>query len=476
MTPGKGLAARRRPPCETQVTAMAGSLFRTIGRWFRDPEPLEQRLGALQHTLDQTAAGVEEAAAALADKAVRAVAQDGTQTRNAVTHEASRSIEQLQAAIYRIVSEEGTHVRAGVGETVAAARDLLAGLIAEHGAREAVAHEAVRVIEQVGASTYRIVSEEGTHVRAGVGETVAAARDLLAGLIAEHGVRVQEAAAAAANQNLLVAAEVRDRIASWGVDYFKLRELEGLLRYQRRRQYLDDIRTGRLDVPTLATDHPVAVESDDSRFPHGAKNDNTIAPRFNRKLYQLFPGKAPIRVLDLGCAGGGLVRSLIDDGHLAVGLEGSDYPLENQTGEWATIPHHLFTCDVTKPFTLTRTGTDEVLEFDAITAWEVMEHIPEAGLDGMLDNVRRHLAPDGWVLLSIATVPDGDPKTGAVWHVTVKPREWWEARFRAAGFEPTDDHPFGMRDWARGSGQARFDWDEDMGIGFHLALRRAKGD
>ena len=120
-------------------------------------------------------------------------------------------------------------------------------------------------------------------------------------------------------------------------------------------------------MPLLETDHPVAVSSNDTKFPRGSKNDNSISPRFNRKLYQLFRGAKPIRVLDIGCAGGGFVRSLLDDGHFAVGLEGSDYPLLNQTGEWSTIPHHLFTCDVTKPFRLTDRATRQPLLFDAIT-------------------------------------------------------------------------------------------------------------
>ena len=180
----------------------------------------------------------------------------------------------------------------------------------------------------------------------------------------------------------------------------------------------------------------------------------------------------PLRVLDLGCAGGGFVRSLLDDGHFAVGLEGSDYQLVNQGVEWSTIPLHLFTCDVTKPFRLTDRATHAPLLFDAITAWEVMEHIPNEGLPFLFENIHRHLAPGGVLVFSIATFLDWDHKTGVVWHVTVKPRSWWEERFAELGFEVLDEHPFGKDDWLRGSGQCRGDWHEDDGLGFHVVLKR----
>jgi SAM-dependent methyltransferase len=178
-------------------------------------------------------------------------------------------------------------------------------------------------------------------------------------------------------------------------------------------------------------------------------------------------------VLDLGCAGGGLVRSIIDDGHFAVGLEGSDYPMLNQTGEWGTIPLHLFTCDITKPFRLTDRSAGDPILFDAVTAWEVMEHIPEHDLPGLFENIERHLMPGGCLLFSIATFLDWDQRTGTIWHNTVKPREWWYERFAMLGFRVEGLHPFGKDDWVRGSGQCRGDWHEDEGLGFHVLLKRS---
>ena len=267
-------------------------------------------------------------------------------------------------------------------------------------------------------------------------------------------------------------AHAKRQFDSLNLDRWKLQEFEGILRHLRRQEQLRAVELGSIVVPHLETEHPIAVSSNDTKFPRGSKNDNSIAPRFNRKLYELFNGKQNLRVLDIGCAGGGFVRSLIDDGHFAVGLDGSDYPLLNQCGEWPTISEHLFTCDVTKPFTLSDRATGEPLEFDAITAWELMEHIPAESLPRLFENIERHLAPGGLLLFSVATFLDWDRQTGVVWHVTVKPQSWWEDRFDRLGFEVLDQHPFGKDDWLRGSGQCRGDWHEDDGMGFHVVLKR----
>ena len=258
-----------------------------------------------------------------------------------------------------------------------------------------------------------------------------------------------------------------------GVDRWKLQEYEGLLRYLRRCQYEATVSEGRLEVPVVETDHPVAIDTDDTRFPWGAKNDNSICLKFNSSLYRLFPSKHRLAVLDLGCAGGGFVRSLIDDGHLAVGLDGCDLPKKNRLGEWGTIVHHLHTCDLTRPFQIKNRATGERMRFDAITAWEVMEHIRDQDLESLFRNIGNHLADGGLFLCSVSTVEDGNPEVGAVYHQTVQPRAWWVDRFRSLGYEVYDQKAIGKYDWLRGSGNCRLDrCAEDEGIGFHLVLRR----
>jgi SAM-dependent methyltransferase len=241
----------------------------------------------------------------------------------------------------------------------------------------------------------------------------------------------------------------------------------------RRRTYEDDIAAGRLAVPELATDHPIALDTDDTAHPRGAMNDNSICYRFNQKFPRLFPDRPRLAVLDLGCAGGGFVRSLIDDGHFAVGIDGSDTPLRLRLGEWGTIPQHLHTCDITKPFALRDRATGKPLRFDAITAWEVLEHIREKDLSGLMRNIAEHLAPDGMFFCSVATFRDEVPESGAVYHHTVQSREWWVPVLGRLGFEVVTQTVITDDDWVRGAGNCRYDYRaEDEGLGFHLILRR----
>jgi predicted TPR repeat methyltransferase len=141
------------------------------------------------------------------------------------------------------------------------------------------------------------------------------------------------------------------------------------------------------------------------------------------------------------------------------------------SAEWGTIPHHLFTADASAPLSLVdREG--RTVRFDCITAWEVLEHIPESVLAGFLANIVTNLAPGGIFVGSIATFPDADPILGAVYHVTLHGREWWLERFRAAGLVPVDVHPFETADYVRGHGRGLQDWDPADGDGFHVVMRK----
>ncbi len=178
----------------------------------------------------------------------------------------------------------------------------------------------------------------------------------------------------------------------------------------------------------LHTEHPVATHSPDHlQAEHsGSGNDNSTNPLFLAKLFSLMGG-ADFALLDLGCAGGGFVKSVLDAGAFAVGLEGSDYSKGLARAEWATAPDNLFTCDVTKPFLLTRDEPDHLLRFDVVTAWEVMEHFSEAELPGVIANVLAHLAPRGVWVMSVSTEVDNN------FHRCVHRMDWWLAAFAAAG-------------------------------------------
>ncbi len=224
---------------------------------------------------------------------------------------------------------------------------------------------------------------------------------------------------------------------------------------------------------TLITDHPVALDSPDHLHPWGTKNDNSRNARFNEKLTRLVPN---LSVLDLGCSGGGFVKDMVDAGYLAVGVEGSDYSKVRHRAEWATIPGNLFTADITKPFQVLWEGRQRPVSwpiadgylhreaFAVITLWEVIEHIAPDDLDAVFDNIKRHLAPGGLLIMSICVGQDWS--SGHALHQTVEKPVWWYYRLREAGFE---NHPeitayFG-KDMVRGEGNAT--------MSFHVCMTRA---
>lgn len=223
----------------------------------------------------------------------------------------------------------------------------------------------------------------------------------------------------------------------------------------------------------IATDHPIALDSHDHLYPRGTKNDNTRHPRFPLACERVFGRK--VTHVDLGCAGGGLVWDFLLAGHLSVGVEGSDYSLLNQRAEWAVLPTHLFTADITHPFhSVDADGS--ALRFDVVTAWEVFEHIPQESIQGFLSNIRENLADGGLLVASIATFDSEDPETGARWHATVRPREEWLQLLQDEGFK-VEEGLFQTADFVRGSGNPRAattDWDVATmpEMGFHVVCRR----
>jgi SAM-dependent methyltransferase len=235
------------------------------------------------------------------------------------------------------------------------------------------------------------------------------------------------------------------------------------------------IRSGQLvQSPTLTirTEHPVAFHSADHVHPRGSANDNTRHPRFVVACERYFA--KPMMHLDLGCAGGGLVWDFLMAGHHSYGIEGSDYSRLNRRDFWRVIPEHLFTADITQPFALLDTARTHQM-FHVITAWEVLEHLSEESLPRFCRNIRDCLRPDGMFFASVATFPDEDPATGAVWHVTVQPREWWLAKFAEHGLHEAGVE-FDVLDFVRGSGNPRArDWDvrRNPEMGFHVVLRRS---
>jgi hypothetical protein len=233
----------------------------------------------------------------------------------------------------------------------------------------------------------------------------------------------------------------------------------------------------------VRAERPVAYDSPDHQIPTGTRRDNSRNWRFNVKLYQLLGRRMPrvgprgawvywpnidLKILDLGCSGGGFVKDCLDDGFLAVGLEGSDYSKKWNRAEWATVPGYLFTCDVTKDFDvlLQDDGGERRILFDAVTAWEVMEHIAERDLPKVAENVKKHMA-DG--ALWIMSVDDGSYLVGGVdLHQTVRPKQWWVKTFENLGLYHCEEYVrFFNTQFVRGPKYGS--------SGFHLVLTQDRG-
>jgi 2-polyprenyl-3-methyl-5-hydroxy-6-metoxy-1,4-benzoquinol methylase len=181
------------------------------------------------------------------------------------------------------------------------------------------------------------------------------------------------------------------------------------------------------DTITLKCEKEIADTSLDHLHPLGTRWDNNRNLRFTQKLCKLYDRS--INVLDLGCSGGGFVKDCIDMGNLAVGLEGSDFSKKLKRAAWRSIPENLFTCDVTKSFDIYKDG--KPLMFNVITAWDVMEHINQEDLAAVVKNIKKHLAKDGIVVMSIADCPSY--QDGVDLHRTQKPKEWWIELFAKHG-------------------------------------------
>ena len=208
---------------------------------------------------------------------------------------------------------------------------------------------------------------------------------------------------------------------------------------------------------TVKTEYPVALTSPDHLHPHGTKRDNTVNLKFNAKLLKVVKSR-PVRVLDLGCAGGGFVKSMLDMGHFAVGVEGSDYCKFHRSKEWGNIPDNLFTADIRQPFEILEDG--QPVRFDVVTAWEFFEHIDLPGLTGVIDNIKRHLKPGGLLIGSINT--NSSQSNGIDYHLTVEKPIWWIEMFEINGFVYRRDlwHVIDP-DWLRlctGAFQIVFEW------------------
>jgi hypothetical protein len=221
----------------------------------------------------------------------------------------------------------------------------------------------------------------------------------------------------------------------------------------------------------LETEHPIAEGSNDHLVPESTQEGIARPNAFISHCIDVLGTQRPL--LDLGTGAGGLVYEALMQGLLAIGLDGSDHCRRRRIGYWPLLPDNLLTCDATKPFRFVdRTGA--TLRFGLVTMWEVLEHLPEADLPQVLANIRAHMDQDAWFMGTVSlleyTGADGTP-----YHVTLRPRAWWQDTFRAAGLEMVEEHPFNARLFYRGNGPRFQDFHNYFSHpeeGFHFVARK----
>jgi SAM-dependent methyltransferase len=153
------------------------------------------------------------------------------------------------------------------------------------------------------------------------------------------------------------------------------------------------------------TEHPIAYESPDHILPWGTMRDNSTNPGFIIEAENMFNGKQ-FTTLDIGCSGGQLTIDFAAKGHIAVGIEGSDYSIKHQRANWPEYHNkNLFTADATKPFKF-EWPTGDTVKFDLITAWELIEHIHPNDLNALFKNIAANLSDNGIFVGSISQKED----------------------------------------------------------------------
>jgi len=179
----------------------------------------------------------------------------------------------------------------------------------------------------------------------------------------------------------------------------------------------------------VMTQCQIAYESFDHQFPCGAINDNHSSHGLIQEIINTF-GNNP-KVLDIGCAGGQFIIDCNSKGCTAVGIEGSssvstDGSAHGYQNWYFYKDKYLFHADATKDYSIVDTETNEMIKFDLISAWEVIEHIEETDLEMFFEQIHKHLSDNGLFIGSISIINYYDSENKVNLHRTVKPKEWWQ--------------------------------------------------
>ncbi len=132
-----------------------------------------------------------------------------------------------------------------------------------------------------------------------------------------------------------------------------------------------------------------------------------------KELVSIVKSYEPKSVLDVGCGIGNLVLSLREEGISAFGVD-SAKALESFWHE-----DYFSFAEATKlPF--------EHKTFDLVVSSDFFEHIPEEDID----TVKSEMLRVGKRVIARVAYEDNITKKQALYHVTNKPKEWWENKLK----------------------------------------------
>lgn len=147
--------------------------------------------------------------------------------------------------------------------------------------------------------------------------------------------------------------------------------------------------------------------------------------QFNQHIYKLITNH-PIKILDIGCGGGGFIEDCVNDGHCAIGLDGNKFYKDLSLQSWQIIKNNLFTCDIGQDFTILE--DDKIIQFDIITTFEFLEHIHPEDINTVMSNIKKHSKYGTYLLYTASSRPDRG-------HLTIKSKEEWTNLFNEIGYK-----------------------------------------
>jgi len=172
----------------------------------------------------------------------------------------------------------------------------------------------------------------------------------------------------------------------------------------------------------------------------GLALDDALAYTNEYKHYSFFnPAKAiakiareqsddsQVSILELGCGGGDMLPFFNALGiEKYLGVDGNPIAYKHSP-HIQKRPEHFRVLNLSEEI-------DFGMKFTAVCTFEVLEHIPETKLDGIIKTVRNHLGRNSIFLGTASLQDDLDV------HITVKPRPFWLEKFAQHGLVPHERH------------------------------------